>query len=243
MTYHLQRLVGQFVERTDDGYALRPEGRTLHRAIRAGTFTRRVSVDPFDAGFDCYFCAAPVEGRYGEGAFELRCSGCGHVYAHTRAPPSAVAGGGDDTASSPEAILDRIDRFTRHEVLAYAQRVCPICVGDLDVEFVPGETVWTDGSERLDVFVRYACDHCSNVQMTSVGLSLLHHPALVAFLHDHGVDVAATPHWEFEFAVTDRHVTVRSTDPWEVALSVTRDDETLELVVDGDLAVTRTTRS
>ncbi|MFH5797758.1 hypothetical protein [Haladaptatus sp. CMAA 1911] len=39
------------------------------------------------------------------------------------------------------------------------------------------------------------------------------------------------------FAVTDRHLTVRSTDPWEVALRVTLDGDALELVVDEDLRV------
>ena len=51
--YHLKQLLGRFVDRTEDGYTLRPEGIALYRRIRAGTFTRQVSVGPREAGFDC----------------------------------------------------------------------------------------------------------------------------------------------------------------------------------------------
>jgi len=56
------------------------------------------------------------------------------------------------------------------------------------------------------------------------------------------VDVASTPHWEFEFAMTDRHLPVRSLDPGAFVLRATADRETLELVVDGDLDVVETRR-
>ncbi|MFB6152127.1 MAG: ArsR family transcriptional regulator [Haloarculaceae archaeon] len=229
--YHLSQLDDTFVERTDKGYTLRPEGISLYRTIRSGRFNRRAVVDPFDAGFDCYFCGEPVEAMYEDGTFEMVCPGCDHLYSHTRAPPSAVERG--DQAG----LLERIDRYNRHEMLAYANQVCPICVSPLEVEFRPGDEVYSTGAERLDVFVAYTCHHCGNRHYLSVGLSLLYHPALVAFFEDHGVDVTTVPHWELEWAMTDRDVTVRSTDPWEVALVLTRDGETLELVTDDDLNV------
>lgn len=232
--YHLSQLTGEFVDRGEDGYTMRAEGLTLYRLIRAGSVNRRVSLDPFEIGLDCYFCGTPVEGHYDEGSFELHCPGCEHVYSHTQVPPSAVETG-DRTD-----VLARVDQYNRHEMLAYARGVCPICVSALEFEFMPGEEVWTDGSGRLDVFVGCHCDHCGSSQFMSVGLAHLYHPAVVSFFHDHGVDLTSRPHWEIEWAMTDRHLTVRSTDPWEVALSIPCDEEILELVVDGDLSVEAT---
>lgn len=233
--YHLQQLVGQFVEKTDDGYEMRPEGVALYRTIRAGTFNRRATAGPLDAGFDCYFCEGRVEASYADGTFAIQCPDCAHVYTETMAPPSAVA--------DEEAALANVDQYNRHRLLAAAQGVCTICANGLDTSFVPGEDVWTEGSERLDVFVATECGHCGNQRYTSVGLALLYHPSLVAFLHDRGLDVTAVPHWELEWAMTDRHTTVRSTDPWAVALTVSRGGDTLELVVDEALNVVEENRS
>ncbi|WP_164471844.1 winged helix-turn-helix domain-containing protein [Halosimplex salinum] len=229
--YHLSQLTGQFVDDDDEGYTLRAEGLALYRLIRAGTVNRRASVEPFEVGLDCYFCDAPVEGEYEDGTFELRCPDCEHMYSHAQFPPSTVETG--DTSD----LLDRVDQYNRHKMLAYARDVCPICVSPLDTEFVPGEDVWSEGSERFDVFVSTDCEHCGASHYMSVGLAVLYHPAVVAFFHDHGVDVTSVPHWELEWAMTDEYLTVRSTDPWEVALSVPAGDETLELVVDEELTV------
>jgi hypothetical protein len=42
--------------------------------------------------------------------------------------------------------------------------------------------------------------------------------------------------------VSDDHTVVRATDPWEVAVSITHDDDTLGVTLDGDLAVTEIER-
>jgi DNA-binding transcriptional ArsR family regulator len=233
--YHLQKLVGPFVEDTDDGYVLRAPGLSLYRAIQSGAFNRERSVGPFGAGFDCYFCATPVEASYEDGSFRLTCPGCDHLFASTMLPPSAVEG---ETAE----LLARVDQYNRHRMLLASRGVCPVCVNPLDLEFVPPEEVWSEGSERLEVFVHRACPHCGRSQYMTVGLALLYHPALISFFYDHGVDLTAVNHWELEFVLSDNHTTVRSRDPWEVELSVTRDGETLELVVDETLNVVETAR-
>ncbi|WP_135364390.1 winged helix-turn-helix domain-containing protein [Halosimplex halophilum] len=232
--YHLSQLVGEFVDRGEDGYTLRSEGLALYRLVRAGSVNRRVSLDAFEIGLDCYFCGAPVEGYYDEGTFELRCPDCDHLYSHTQVPPSAVETG------DRRDVLERVDQYNRHEMLAYARGVCPTCVNPLETEFVPGEAVWSEGSDRFDAFVGTDCDNCGASQYMSVGLALLYHPAVVSFFHDHGVDVTSRPHWEFEWAMTDRHLTVRSTDPWTVELAIPCEGETLELVVDEELSVEAT---
>jgi DNA-binding transcriptional ArsR family regulator/rubredoxin len=229
--YHLQQLVGQFVRHTEEGYEMRPSGATLYRTIRAGTFNRRASVEPFDAGFSCYVCGGTVEASYEDGMFDLRCGACGHVYSRTTAPPSAVEG------VAPGNLLARIDQYNRHIMLAFSRGVCHICVNGVEREFIHGEEVWTEGADRFDLFVQHTCGHCGNRHYMTVGLALLYRPELVCFFHERGLDVTSRPHWELPFLMTDDDVTVRSEDPWEVALETTYHGDRLELVVDEDLAL------
>lgn len=233
--YHLQKLLGQFVERTDDGYLLRPSGLSLYRAIRSGTFDRDVVVEPFEAGVDCHFCGTPIEAAYEERSFAITCPGCDHVYVDTMLPPSVI---GDDR----DALLSRIDQFSRSRALAAARGVCPTCASEMKLEFRHGEEVWSSGSERLSVFVHRSCRNCGRQQFMSVGMAMLYHPEVVSFLHEDDRDVTTTHHWELEFAMTDDYTTVRSSDPVEIVLEVPRGDETLEVVVDDGLNVVETNR-
>lgn len=234
--YHLQKPVGPFVENTDDGCVLRAPGLAVYRAIGSGAFNRSVTLEPFDAGFECYFCSAPVEAAHEDGSFRLACPGCDHRFASTDLPPSAVEG------SDEAELLARVDQYTRHRMLAASRGVCPVRACGMERAFVPAEELWSEGSERLEVFASWSCDHCGRSHHMPVGLALLYHPALVSFFHDHGVDVTSVNHWELEFALSDNHTTVRSRDPWAVELAVSRGGETLELVVDENVAVVETNR-
>ena len=233
--YHLQRLVGHFVERTDEGYELRAAGLALYRAIKAGTFNRRVDLEPFEVGFGCYHCGTAVEAAYEDGSFRMRCPGCEHVYTHTMLPPSAVE-------EDRDALLGRVDRYNRHRMAMAARGVCPVCVNAMDLAFVPGGDVWSAGAERHDVFVHRSCTHCGREHYMAVGMTLLDHPAVVSFYREHGRDLTTTPHWELEWVMTDEHLTVRSRDPWEFELRIRCGDGTLAAVVDGDLEVVGTRR-
>ena len=235
--YHLQQLQGQFIDRTDDGYTLRPEGVTLYRLIRAGSFTQERRIEPFEAGFDCYFCETPVEARYETGIFELTCPGCDYPYGRARLPPSAV------DPDEPREALSLIDQYLRKDVLALSKGVCPYCVNRLETSLVTGEDVWIERFDERDVFVEYDCDHCGNGHYLSVGLSLLYDSSLIAFFADHGVDITTVPHWELRFAIIGDGVTVRETDPWEVSFEVSRDGETLTIVIDDDLTVLERSRT
>lgn len=88
--YHLQKLVGHFVGRTDDGYEIHAARLALYRDIRAGRFNRRPELDPFAVGFECYYCRTAVEASSEDSSFRLRCPDCEHVYTHTMLPPSGT---------------------------------------------------------------------------------------------------------------------------------------------------------
>ncbi|WP_232702514.1 DUF7351 domain-containing protein [Halobacterium wangiae] len=252
--YHLQQLVGHFVERRGedgtaesqlvpamagdhgDGYALRPEGTTLTRTVRSMTFTDEATRDSLDVGLDCYFCETAVETAYGNGICKVQCPDCEYLYDYNLTPPGVVA-------DSDAKTLSRVARYNRHVRLAFADGVCPYCASDVGHSFKdPAETGYP-GRDRRTVLLHRQCGHCGNMDNLTLGEFLLGDPELVAFCHEHGVDVRSTPIWDLAFAATDQSVTVRSRDPWELALEVRLDGDTLELVVDDELSVVERTRT
>ena len=229
--YHLQQLVGNFVDQTEDGYRLHPVGSTLYRTIRAGTFTGDASFGPVDMGFDCHYCGAPAEGVYGDGMFTVQCRGCETLFDLVLAPPETL-----DPADESD-LVERLDQYARHDRLAFSRGVCPLCVNGLDTAFLDGDDYPFADFQNRDVVVHRSCGHCGNQSYVGVGAALLYDPGLVAFCIERDLDVTSEPIWHLAFAMTDRAVTVRSRDPWEVALELELDGDALELVVDGELNV------
>lgn len=227
--YHLQKLVDRYVEKTGDGYRLRPEGKNLYRTIRAGTFTRRDSLAPIELRQSCYYCDSELELAYDDGMFTIQCHGCETLYDLILAPPSALR--------TDDRVQSRVVRYNYHLRQAFARGVCPTCMNALTTEFVdPADTGFTDVVER-ELYVYRACAYCGNHSYLSLGSVFLHHPAVIGFCYDRGLDVMETPRWELAFAATDRSVTVRSTDPMELSLTITAGDESLELIIDEELAI------
>lgn len=227
--YHLQKLVGHFLEKTEAGYQLRPEGYLLYKTLIAGTFDRRSSPSAVDIGMDCYYCTTAVEATFTNGVARIQCPGCDYLYDIATVPPGVV----EDEAVE----LSQISKYNHHKHLAFARGVCPTCGNALDTEFhTPDDVPFPDG-KRHEVYVYRSCDHCGAQRYLSVGEALLTDQELISFCHERGVDVLSTPLWELEFAATDRTVTVRSTDPMEIALEISYGGDTLELVVAEDLSV------
>jgi len=73
-----------------------------------------------------------------------------------------------------------------------------------------------------------------------VAVTLLSHPAVVAFYRDHGVDVRERPVWNVGAEWRERLV---STDPWCVVVSTCLDGACLFLYVAGDGSVVETRRT
>lgn len=230
--YHLKQLLDYYVDRTDEGYRLRPEGSMLYRTFRAGTFTDRETFGPLDVGFDCHHCGQAVEGVYEDGMFTVQCEHCETLFDLILVPPATL-----DPADGVDDLLHRIDQHNRHRRLAFNRGVCPMCAERTDTKFLtPAESPFDPVKER-DVVVHQSCGHCGSQMYVGVGAALLYDPGLVAFCFDHGLDVTEVPLWELEFAMTDQHIDVRSQDPWRVALELELDGDVLELVVDEDLTV------
>jgi hypothetical protein len=229
--YHLQRLVDNFVDQTEDGYRLRPEGSRLYRLMRAGTVSDRMTFGPVDVGFDCHHCGTPAEGVFADSMFTVQCRACETLYDLVLVSPGTLDPADED------ALVDRIDQYTRHRRLAFSRGVCSVCANDLDVALMDGDDSPFADYQDKTVLVHQSCGHCGSQMYVGVGEALLYDPGLVSFCWERGFDVTSERIWTLRWAMTDETVTVESRDPWRVALDVPVDGDTLTLVVDGDLTV------
>lgn len=255
--YHLQQLVGPYVERIEsaeeweaasrpipqmagdpeDGYQLTAEGTTLIRTIRAwsteGDTNRQLDIDQ-----ECHYCGSGLTARYESVLLVIECPDCDYLYDYNLTPPGVLTGVNDEYDDvSDTDILRRAAEYNRAIRLAFARGVCPYCGNNVDAEFQrPAETGYPRSDLRA-ALIRRGCSHCGNKDNLTAGELLLRDPRLISFCLDYGLNVTTTPIWEIEFAATDRHTTVRSTDPWEVAVTVVFDGAERTLLVDESLSI------
>lgn len=231
--YHLNQLTGPFVRKTDAGYDLRTAGEHVVRAIVAGSFNAHPTMDPFEIGDDCTRCDRPLVARYQDERVAIDCLGCGLGHGEYGFPPGGLLDRGRDE------IVTAFDRLVRHRHSLANDGVCPACNGRVET------AIRRDGDccPGVDVRAVYTCQQCRNALCSTVGLSALDRAPVVAFYRDHGVEVADTPYWQFEWCVSDDQVSVRASDPWRLTISIKTDGDTLELTLDGELELVELTRS
>lgn len=235
-TTNLKQLVGNYIDRSDSGYHLRPEGIRLSLILRAGTLDLQQSDVRLEPDFECHISQSPVVGRFSYGCIEVLCKECGFWYDHGFLYLSPAA----FTDESGSFSFSQFTEYLIQVTFSIGQDICFSCSHSLD------STVKTEVDRfQCDhtVLVNKSCDQCGASWVVPLGRALLSDPGLVAFCYDHEIDVLSTPYWELEFAGIAEHVTVCSTDPWEVALDVTIEGDTPELVVDRDATVIERTRT
>ena len=225
--YHLQQLTGQFVSKDDEGYDLRYAGAQVIRAVKAGTFTRRPSVEPFAVRGACTRCGGGLEARYGDEQLAIDCVDCEKAHGEYAFPPGGLVD------RSPEEIATAFDERVRHLHCLAADGVCPSCAGRVHTE------ITREGECCLDVSLRadHVCQQCRHDLCSPVGLVLLDESVVTSFYADHGVDLADRPYWTLPWCVDDEYYTVLRTDPWRVAVEIPLGEERLRVVLDEGLEV------
>jgi hypothetical protein len=214
--YHLGKLRPAYVRQTDNGYVLTFAGMSLAGTLRAGV-DAETTRGPVSLDGRCGICDTELTVEYERRVLSVTCEN-DHKFPRDELPPNAVTGRTLEEAISIQT------RRTKHRLDLVRRGVCPACFGNVEREH---EVL--DAPQASHVLV-VTCTGCGRVSSSSVGMYLLREPAVVAFYHDHGVDVTETPLWALDLPITEP--TVRSEDPLRLSLSVERDDERLTLVVD-----------
>ena len=227
LNYHLQRLDGQFVEQTDDGYQLLIPGIRVYQAVSSGQFADdRPTVPPTEIAAVCNECGGHLLASYEEGRFVVRCPECD--IRSQRYPLPTNAFDPDDVESLVAAGVTRGVADLRSMFAG----VCPYCSSSVDHAVSMDDTT-ESGFGSDPVFAHLTCSTCGWFSHPRLGMvTYLHHTTAVFYERRGrpGPTTRLTVDGEWT-------TTVQSTDPWRVVVEVTLDGDTLRHVVDGDLGV------
>lgn len=226
--YHLDKLLGQFVEKADDRYRLRAAGTKAIDIVYDERFAESVpTVDrPVEAA--CPECGATLRATYEDGMIEIACPDCPVVVHLGYFPPRGR------TTRDLAAFLDAYAKqLWRDFTLAY-EGVCPHCSGRMDTH------VDVDPDWHLSLPAMSECRDCGVRIGTTIGLRLLADPAVVSFLADHGVSVEDRPFWELEFCLDDSDARLLSEHPFRAVVPIEYGQETLRVTVDERARVVET---
>lgn len=238
--YHLDKLVGTFVEKGEDGYGLSLPGQMLYRAFVAGTLTDRRTVDPFPVG-DCPECEGRLAASYRpDHVLTVGCEDCGTLFDAAHFPTRGVE------VRPQSELLDAVYQRRHHKIGVMRRGVCHGCGGRVERRLGHNESVADscggDPLSCLEAYAVLACEECAT--------SLAGHPANVAvtapavegFFAEHDRDAGRSRWWNDPIAAARERLEVVGTDPVSVAVPYEIEGEGLRVVLDDRLRVVETER-
>ena len=183
----------------------------------------------------CPECGGGLAVQYADELASVDCRDCGERTAQFPVPVGLL------DSYAREEVPAAVDAWFRVLLRQVTAGVCPICTGRLDAHLdAPDEAV----GDADVLHSSYTCRRCDERVVSVLGGFLLEHPAVVAFLYEHGVDTRDQPFWTFEW-LFDPDTTELLDDPRRARLAVPAPDGDahLTLTVDEDLDVTDATRT
>lgn len=226
--YHLDKLVGPFLTKTDDKYSLRHSARIAYRLAMGGLFSDRTEAELTTVRETCTHCEADRLGAVYEGdRFWISCADCGRRATAAPFPPRALAY--YDTDRMPAAF----DRYTMGTVVRAAENVCPWCAAPLTATLESG----TDGWPAVDYVIRRECCHCHGWIYTRVHDLVRLHPAVISFYHERGVDIVGSSFWTAEPVMAEQMTVATDAESWTAVVTIRYDGDELTLGLADDMRV------
>lgn len=256
-SYHLTKLMDNFVQKTDNGYSLRRPGRRVVEAILSGMVTEAPVVERTPVETPCFLCGGQMEVSYREELLAIYCADCGGTRSESSAtvnrpteavddivggvglPPAGVQG------RTPSELLRTAEIWSLAHGQATARGVCPRCAAPVDrsvrvcSDHDPSGGHCGACGQRFAVTTEVGCTNCIFSGESVFTSYLLGNTDVMAFLIDHGID----PIRPSAVHLTGFDETVLSDDPFRARFTFTADDEALSLTVDDDLSVVDVTRN
>lgn len=224
--YHLDKLRGPFLVRTDDGYELSQAGREVLRAIMAGVLTEQPDLEAGSIDGSCVYCDGGLVAEYDRYGV-VKCGDCDEVVMWNEFPPAGLLG-----RSDPE-FAEAFDRWTQHRFRLAMDRVCPNCASRMSVER-SGVSGKGGGASLASEF---RCDTCKYEARVPLFGHVIGHPAVISFFYESDIDVTGLTYWRMRELADAFSEVIVSEDPWRVEVTVVCDDRELVVQVDDTFAV------
>ncbi|WP_254766145.1 ArsR/SmtB family transcription factor [Salinilacihabitans rarus] len=237
--YHLGKLTGRFVDRTDEGYELRSAGRHVVGSLLAGGFTMTADVDPIALDDPCPVCGADLAFAYEDERVRIDCEACPYGNSFP-VPPGAFA----------ECPVDRFpavaNRYLRTLLARARNEFCAACEGRVRPDLTTFDALETDRSPAgfgSLVAVVYDCDRCGMSTQVNLSTILLDHPLVSAFHYEHGTDVRDVPLWRLGVIDGEPQSRLLDGDAGAARATYAVGERELSLTVDESLTVLDADRS
>ncbi|PSP31418.1 hypothetical protein BRC64_10080 [Halobacteriales archaeon QH_10_67_22] len=251
--YHLGKLTGEVVRATDDGYKLRPGGEKIVRAVIGEAGRGTSGLPPTQLGMDCPRCDAPTAVTYRDGRLFERCTECEGYFAETDDLPAGTlytwqlepVGLVDRT---PEQMYAAAAMGMLQQTMGMIEGVCPSCSGlvESEVEICEEHEVGPDdvcpscGLEN-EISTLFQCSVCKLSVIGPPSGFVTHHPAVVAFYYERGVETQYSLDFEGVRQVLEveeaHEQSLVSTEPVRIRVTVAYEGDERSLLLDDELRV------
>ena len=230
--YHLGKLTGRFVEKSDDGYTLRTAGQNVVGSLLAGTYTVEAAIDPIELEDTCPFCAYPLTFDYVDERGEIDCESCSFE-ASFPVPPGAFVD------CPVEEFPQVADRYLKALLMQSKNGFCAACEGRVSPQIGTfGELGTIDPPPGFDenVVVVYDCDRCGAGTQVNLATIVLEHPVVAGFYYEFGTDVTTIPVWQLG-TVDGKPQSTLLEDSSRASVTYAVEDARLTVTVDESLEV------
>lgn len=234
--YHLSKVVGPFVRKSDSGYRLSAAGKRAVGAVFAGELSGESlrDVEPVPTAGSCHDCETNLAVVVNESSVRVCCPSCEAVYTEPEIPPGTLADW------DREELPTVVNRWTRRWLNSVDLGLCEYCDGRTSTTvYRSGEAAgpeWFDADSGPDAIAVYECERCGYATHGDISFAALTRPPLVAFYYDHGINLRKQPLWALGLPERSTVAVVQET-PLRVELSVTLDDDTRTFRFDRELAL------
>jgi len=258
-SYHLDKLEGHFISRTDEGYALRQTGRRVVEAVVSGTVTEDPVVQRARSDRPCPICSAPIEVSYHQERVEMYCSECPGIVrqadageqfdrefgtlGHISLPPAGVQG------RTPPEMHHAAQVWSNLELLGMSAGICTRCAGTIEhslsvcTDHEAADGVCDHCDRRYAALFEVECGTCHYETSGIAIVGLLATTELLSFVTDHGGNPLKPDTFDVApGALANYEEDVRSVDPLRVAVTFTIRGESLTVTIDEDVSVVDVTR-
>ncbi|MFC7071932.1 ArsR/SmtB family transcription factor [Halovenus rubra] len=249
-SYHLGKLAGHFIRKTDEGYSLRFAGEQVVRAVLTGTITSDPTMSSDETNQECLYCNTQLQMSYEEETLNLRCENCAGLTARDvphgttmnfEFPPAGLLG------RDYEEIIYAADVLYDSKISPMIKGICPECTGQVSRTFtICSEHEHDDDGgcpnceTRYEHWGTFQCDDCRYSRSFPLWYAALNHPAATAFLYTNGHNEKVPFRkvtWDNRQFVQDITGTTLQEDPYKFRITFPVEDERLQLTLDDELDV------
>lgn len=251
--YHLRQLEGQFIRKRPDeeGYELRDTGLDIVRSVIAGAGVQDTTLESTEIARSCHLCGGPTAVSYEDGVLYHICTECAGLVDRDDLPDGYLNSIPFDpaglTGRSAEELLAAAEIAAYQHMRSMFQGFCSACSGPVDALLEICKEHASDGvcstCGRAPAYMaHFRCRVCKDFHGTTPEVLSVFHPAVIAFLYDHGV----APRWHVEefdglsyvgSPEPEYEATLASQDPDRVAVTVSLGDDELRLMFDETVTI------